>query len=410
MQMIVNSISTNNYIQSCASTVFTVLVRHAFIEHQNEFNNLRNFLYVHGLLQYPKWSPNSDIFQFIDPVHLKKIQDKESFFVFDASTEGFSPTAEFPFFEMLYFNCQKYNVDPEMIIYVSSNLQDEKNIQQYAKEKNYSPFNVFSFLSFEQVLAIDDRKGKEAAESQLRTAIDKCKEHFKDKFFSSLSRVNRIYRTIGTFLLCQSEIAEHGLISHDKFAVHKEFVSQWLINYGLADVEPKRFFKWTKTLPKVVDRDDFNSNWAINTPYRHIHDSTLFQIVNETLVLDHNETSLFYSEKTFRPIAYFQPVIIYGQPGCNHKLKEIGYKLYDEWFDLSFDFEKDPVLRYKKLLESVTNTVNKLKAMSREDQIAWRFKNKETLIHNFTTMVNSSYSKDKLVSFLKDLDKRYEIN
>jgi hypothetical protein len=390
--------------------VFTVLVRHAFIENQNEFNNLRNFFFVHGLLQYPKWTATSDIFQFINPDHLKKMQNKESFFVFDASTEGFSPIFEFPFFEMLYFNCDKYNVDPKLIIYVSSNLQDEKNIQQYAKEKNCSPINVFSFLSFEQVLAVDDRKGKEESELQLVRTVDKCKEFFTDKFFSSLSRVNRAFRTIGTFLLCQSEIATHGLISHDTFKVHKEFVGQWLINHGLPDVNPKRFFKWTKTLPMVVDRDDFNTNWAINTPYRHIHDSTLFQIVNETLVLDHNETTLFYSEKTFRPVAYFQPLIIYGQPGCNHKLKELGYKLYDEWFDLSFDFEKDPVLRYKRLLESVTKTVNKLKTMTREEQIAWRFKNKDLLMHNFRTMVNSSYSKTKLVSFLKELNAQYETN
>jgi hypothetical protein len=385
-------------------------MKHAFIENQNEFNNLRKFVYVHGLLQYPKWTADSDIFQFIDGEYLKKMQDGESFFVFDASTEGFSPTVEFPFFDMLYFNCKKYNVNPALIIYVSSNLQDEKNIQQYANEHNCIPINAFSFLSFEQVLAIDDRRGAEELESQLLTAINKCKDLFTDKFFSSLSRVNRAFRTIGTFLLCQSDIAENGLISHDRFKVHKDFISQWLINHGLKDVNPKKFFKWCKTLPRVVDRSDFNINWAMNTPYRHIHDSTLFQIVNETLVLDHNETTMFYSEKTFRPIAYFQPVIIYGQPGCNHKLKEIGYKLYDDWFDLSFDFEKDPVLRYKKLLESVTKTVNKLKAMSREEQIAWRFKNKEILMHNFTTMVNSSYSKDKLVSFLKNLDKRYEIN
>jgi hypothetical protein len=410
MQMIVNSIKPNDYIRNCKDTVFTVLLKHELVKNNKEFNNLKNFSYIHGLLQYPKWDSDSDIFQFINLEHLKTIQEGKCFFIFDASTEGFSPTVDFPFFDMLYFNCKKYNINPKQVIYVSSNLQDEKNIQLYSKEKNCIPINVFSFLSFERVLTVDDHRGKEAIESNLDSIIKVCKDKFTNKLFSSLSRVNRLYRTIGTFLLCQSNIAEHALISHDKFRVHKHVLEHWLLAHGLHDVSPKQFFKWEKTLPRIVDHSDFKVNWAIHTPYRHIHDSTLFQIVNETLVLDHNETTLFYSEKTFRPIAFFQPMVIYGQPGCNHKLKELGYQLYDDWFDLSFDFEKDPVQRYKKLLESITNTVNKLKTMSKEEQIEWRFKNKDILIHNFKTMTNSTYSKTKLTSFLKDLNSQHEIN
>jgi len=404
MQMIPDSILPNVYLQNCQDTVFTVLLRHAMIEGGESLHALKKFTYVHGLIQYPQWSPTSDVFQFIKPEHLVSMKEQKTFFVFDASTEGFSPIYDCPFFEMLYFNCEKYSVDPKMIIYVSANLKDELNILKFAADTNRKPFNVFSFLSFEQVLAISDEKKAGAAEEQYQVATGQCEKMFAGKLFSSLSRINRQHRTAGTFMLCTSDISKHALISHDALSIDKEHIPWWLEHTGLGEVKPKEFKKWIKGLPLIVDRKDFNINWAINRPYRHIHDQTLFQIVNETLVLDHQETSLFYSEKTFRPVSCFQPFVIYGQYGCNYKLKELGYNLYDEWFDLSFDYEKDPILRYKKLLTSLTSTVNELLSMSREDQIQWRFKSKEILIHNFQTMIKSNYSKNKLAKFLHELD------
>jgi hypothetical protein len=100
----------------------------------------------------------------------------------------------------------------------------------------------------------------------------------------------------------------------------------------------------------------------------------------------------------------FQPFVIYGQKGCNKHLKEIGYKTYEEWFDLSFDDEEDNILRYKKLLKSIKNTCEYLDSLSLTQQIDWRFKNKEILNHNYKIMCSSEYSKQKIISFLKNLN------
>lgn len=408
MKMIPNSLLPNNYMQACPDTIFTVLVRNTMSANYEKFAKLKNCVFVHGLLKYPEWSPTSDIFQFIDSDSLQLIQSKKSFFIFDASTEGFSPIHDFPFFSMLYFNCEKYNIDPKMIIYVSANLRDEENIKNYSKENNVEPIRVFSFLSFEQVLAVDDRKRNIETQKQFQSAKSNCEEKFVDKFFSSLSRVNRKHRTLGTFMLCQSEIESRGLISHDRVRVRKESIPQWIAHQGITDYSEKQVMRWFKSLPRIIDQTNFNINWAINTQYNHIHDSTLFQIVNETLVIDHQRTSLFYSEKTFRPIAVFQPFVIYGQQGCNYALKDLGYQIYEEWFDLSFDLEPDPIIRYKKMLAMLVDQCKMLESLSREDQINWRFKNQEILLHNFNTMIQSQYSKDKLVNFLEKLSN--EIN
>jgi hypothetical protein len=198
MLKISDGLEENPYLGTCYSTVFTSLLEQV-VAQQIYLKKFKNYSYIHGLLKYPKWDKNSDIFQFIKKEYLEKIKNKEAFFVFDASTEGFSPLYDFPFFDVLYFNCKKYNIDPSMIIYVSSNLKDEQNIKEYSNCTNQPPINVFSFLSFEKVVRTS---------TQIDLEEKMCQEEYKGKYFSSLSRVIRKYRSIATFLLCQDTIKE----------------------------------------------------------------------------------------------------------------------------------------------------------------------------------------------------------
>ena len=393
MLKILNSLSKNPFLNNCPSTVFTVLLDEE-VSQNPQFSKLKTIQYTHGLLKYPrKWENDDDLFCYLSLESIKLLQDKKIFFVFDASTEGFSTIHDFPFFDVLYYNCTKYNVDPDQIIYVSSNLKDEENIKIYCTDKNLKPINVCCFVSFEEasrkLLSIENE-------------IKECHAQFQGKYFSSLSRINRIYRSMATFILCQDEISSKALISHD--CVLKKIDNEhWRNRHFLQEYSIKCIKRWRKSLPLIVDKEDFNDNWALTYDYYNIHRQTLFQIVNETLVDNYNNTSLFYSEKTFRPIICYQPFVIYGQKDCNKHLKNIGYQLYDEWFDLSFDSEEDNVLRYKKLLLSVKETCRYLDSLKKEAQIEWRFKNQELLKNNFLTMTASKYSREKIKELLNNL-------
>jgi hypothetical protein len=129
----------------------------------------------------------------------------------------------------------------------------------------------------------------------------------------------------------------------------------------------------------------------------------VFSIVNETLISSYNNTSLFFSEKLLKPIINYQPMIIYGQPGINRKIQMLGFKTYEDYFDLSFDDEPNDVLRYKKLLESVESTVKHLRSVSRDEQIAWRFKELELLIYNREVFVRKENTIKQLEVFSKKL-------
>lgn len=406
MKKIQVELKENPYIRNdILTTQFTMLVDDAMTQHSTLKNN-KQFEYVHGFIKYPHWNTDADLFGNIDHDNLQRLQQEEIYFILDASVEGYSPIHQIRFFDILHYNCEKYNVNPERVIFVSANLLDEKNYETFAANKS-KKIKIFSFNFFEKVAEapLEWRSLIENGEDILpKVTLEHVKQevekHFEDKFFSSLSRLNRYQRTIATFLLCQHPVSKHALISHNKLKLDRPDV--WLQVAGLESYGVDNLTNWLDSLPLVVDHNDFETNWAIQTPYAHIHHKTLFQIVNETYQSNFNGTSLFYSEKTFRPMICMQPFIIYGQPGCNRYLKELGYRIYDEYFDLSFDDEPNDTLRYKLLLHVVSTLCKKLQNMTREEQIKWRFHREEILLHNFQVMRETALTKNKIIKFLTE--------
>lgn len=106
-----------------------------------------------------------------------------------------------------------------------------------------------------------------------------------------------------------------------------------------------------------------------------------FVVVPEASVGLKNEIGIFITEKTFKPMLFDRPLIIWGQRGVNHFIKELGFKLYDKYFDLSFDLIEDENERRKGLM-------NVLKSTIIEDPYKWLNRDKETLEYNRQGVLN----------------------
>jgi len=360
---------------------------------------VKNLKYLHTMRMFNiKRSYNIndsiDIFRYIKKEYLEKLRnDKDFILIHDDLMEGYSDYMYY-FFRQFYFNCKKYNISPKKILFISSNLLIEKNLKKYNEEnKIYESINVWSYPFFELTFSNICKERNYTIEK----ARSDFKHSFNNKLFSSLSRLNRDWRSIGSYLLSQSSIADKGLISHGPIdSPYRAELESKLISHD-KEFDDKKFKGWVNKLPAVVDITNFSINQAENLN-SHIHDQTLFQIVNETLVEDWNQTSLFYSEKTYKPILHLQPFLIWGQQGCNRYLENMGYKLYTDWFDYSFDDEPDHFLRYKKLLESVEKAVDEIENLKPDEYINWRFKNIKVLEHNLAVLKNHPFIKRKLVT------------
>ena len=81
---------------------------------------------------------------------------------------------------------------------------------------------------------------------------------------------------------------------------------------------------------------------------------SFMQIVPET-----DNTAFVISEKTAMPLFFNKPFLVAGSMNFHKKLQELGFKLYDELFDYSFDSEPDTKLRYDLIAQNVKKYTDK---------------------------------------------------
>jgi hypothetical protein len=71
------------------------------------------------------------------------------------------------------------------------------------------------------------------------------------------------------------------------------------------------------------------------------------------LVTESEDTETFITEKTVTPILLNKPFLVASSVGFHHNLEQLGFQLYTELFDYSFDSESDIFVRYEKIVENI---------------------------------------------------------
>jgi hypothetical protein len=366
----------------CSSPDITNLTNYlCFKQYQHLFHQHNNINFISLLLDYEqKITATTDLFKFIDSNSIDNLRNGRTVLIFDATFEGYGD-AELPLKTCLCYNAFLYNIDPAKIFLFTGNFLDTDD-----------SINVIP------IFLLDTGWDYSIGPKNVNQSRIECFKNL-EKTILSLSRRNRFPRVIAHFALWKSQLKQDSIISQDTLNTAATISTDTLKTLELT-VDDWQEFK--NALPLLAD----GNNFYINAPFDHLpalHSKTVFSIVNETLISNYNNTSLFFSEKLLKPIINYQPMVIYGQQGINRKIQMLGFKTYEDYFDLSFDDEPNDVLRYKKLLESVENTVKYLRSLSRDEQIAWRFKELELLIYNREVFVRKENTMKQLGVFSEKL-------
>ena len=93
-----------------------------------------------------------------------------------------------------------------------------------------------------------------------------------------------------------------------------------------------------------MDQRYFNPAW---------YDSTYFSIVSETTT--YSKYSLHVTEKTFKPISFYHPFVVFGQTGTLAYLHELGFETFENLFDESYDTVEDQPTRLAQIVDNVQN-------------------------------------------------------
>jgi hypothetical protein len=351
----------------------------SFMSHLVPKNIRKKFIFG-KFISYKKLYPinNNQSFKLcnLSSKTARRIKKLKKTIVLDSSTEGFSHIHSVPSLDQIYSIIDLYDFNPSNVVLVSMNLFSEETVKEYAVQHGFDPIRVISKPFMIGNFVRSGQKAldvyKELKQTKKKIVANKSSE----KFALNLNNFRREYRSDFAFYLGTSKISQRILQSHKQ---------EWYTDFSVVDFPDRtqeQKEEWAQKTPILLDK-------GIETNPK-FYKETFFEIVNETTVRDWHGTSKEYSEKTARPFSKFQPFVIYGQPGSNAYLEKLGFRTYEDWFDLGFDSIEDPVERMMSLYDAVRDTVDRLDRMTHKQRVEWRFKNESVLIHNYEKLFSLS--------------------
>lgn len=108
--------------------------------------------------------------------------------------------------------------------------------------------------------------------------------------------------------------------------------------------------------------------------------NSYFSVVTETVFYpdEDNDSSIFLTEKTFKPIVCNHPFIVVGRPGTLKKLKEFGYKTFNPYIDERYD----DIVDDKERLTFIANEIERLSSYEHLFTDEWHKNIKLIVEHN----------------------------
>ena len=282
------------------------------------------------------------------------------------------------FLELLIDLKNEFKLDKNQIIVVTINFiskQYEDDIRIICK-----PFLLADISKkYKKILDIPDEKngvGILSTYEYLKTP--------KDKFFLTYNKnVTRMHRLKFMLWLVKNNLINDSLYS----LLIKNNKSDYSIFTFLSNVEYTElkglwgyFDEFEKlglnTLDWDYDKDHNSSIFSdvMNTTKSH-YSKTVFNIVTETTCVD---DSCSLTEKAFKPLANCHPFIIIGDGFVHNKLKELGFELYDDLIDYSFDMIYDSTKRF----DAVLKEIKRIHSLGKDYILEWYRKNIDKIKNN----------------------------
>lgn len=300
-------------------------------------NNSINFIYPIILFDN-KLFENYKTIDF-DAELVEYIKNKKCRIVFIYVLEG-----HFNNIEWINNLCQKYSFDKDDVVLITSNLLNFNNYNFTLIQYNY----FGNHINFLPMFKLDKIDLKNYQNNYNKFLNNKNKLHFL--CFNGMARFNRI--------LMFNELNQN----------------EKLINKSIKSLrsDKKNYYY---DIPNWVNKLS-NPGVKLNTK---AHLDCFVNIVTETLF---NTDSIFISEKTYKPIYMCQPFILFGNPYTLKKLKELGYKTFDKWWDESYDAE----ININRRFDKIVNILEQISEWDMDRCFEIKKEMRDILIHNYKNM------------------------
>lgn len=192
-----------------------------------------------------------------------------------------------------------------------------------------------------------------------------------DKFTAVLNSESDIKSTM---ICLNNKPHTHRCLLMDLFAKYNLIDNQaisWVITTNKFTTELFEFAYWKEE--KLSLHDTFHEKSDPFTIIPQQYNSSFVQVVNES-----NMNNYFITEKTVIPLLLQKPFLVINKKNYNLWLKELGFELYNEIFDYSFDSLEDDAERF----EMGVKEIHKLNLLSRKEQFDMYVSVKNKLLLN----------------------------
>lgn len=199
-----------------------------------------------------------------------------------------------------------------------------------------------------------------------------------NKFIESKNTLNNNESNLKhLFYILSNTAKEHRALFVDLLYKYKlNYYGYHTWNNLTVDTPPYKHYNFRYWKEQIIKDEDSFKNDSNSTPPDRRYFESLLDIVLETTT-----DTIFITEKTLRPLVYEKPFIVFAAPGFHMFLEEIGFKLYSELFDYSFDSIDNDQLRAEVILEQV----RKLQNTGSYEQIYRKVADK--LVYNYLHLV-----------------------
>lgn len=182
--------------------------------------------------------------------------------------------------------------------------------------------------------------------------------NLREKDFTVLSRLHKSWRAT-----VMTDLKRQGLLCNSYWSYCES--GAYLDNDNPIEIhtfenlynDTRSFLEGAPYFSDNLDNTQRNNHSMHQSKY---FDNAYCNIVLETYFDIKECQGTFLTEKTFKPIKHGQLFFIAGPPGSLGLLRSLGYRVFDNVLDNSYDDILDPTMRWKKLCKSIAEAKNNL--------------------------------------------------
>jgi hypothetical protein len=342
-----------------------------------------------GVRHHPNdWA--RDLFCYINPEYLFDLQSGQAIIMFDQSLEGYHTSWLWNWF---HDSCRQYDIPPQAVVYVTGDWFAHEHYAQWcASNQIVDRIKPIPYAHFERYVQFIAEKQNLISDWDYNITY---KETHNIKTFNCLQKRLRAHRIWFYLKLFQAGLLNKGLVSMNDY--------QNVHTYLEHRIPDEQLLQEARTvLPLEIYGESnvqFDDRYYIDRIRDNVCLDSWVSVVSEPIFAD-NETAVFISEKTFKPIACMHPFIILGGKGSLRAVREMGYKTFSEFFDESYDdlptFERmDAIVKLLKDIDAI------------KDKHIWFKSMKEVLEHNYKVFHSKKSMRPPASQELSDYSRLY---